>query len=99
MQRHTQIREEANRLSGIERTQHAGDEMARATPEVGGLDAPVGHVAARAAADEDLRSEVLRTIETDHAQVASRASREDGGCEPGRPRANHDHVSIECRTT
>jgi len=55
----------------------------------GGIHLRGQHVAAAAAADQDLAPAVPRPLQQDHARAALR--RKEGGEHPGRPRADHHH--------
>ena len=68
------------------------DDARRAAPEIALGDDAVGDVAARAAADEDLRADAARAVEADDAQRGRGARGEDRGREPGRAGADNDEV-------
>ena len=93
VQRDADLAEERDRLADGERAQHAPDDRGLAAPEIALGDDGVGHVAARSAADEDLRAGRARAVEEDDRTGAIEAAGEDRGGQAGRAGADDGDVA------
>ena len=92
LQGDAQVTEEGHGLGHAEAPEDLADGLGGGAGESGLVHLVVGHVAARAARDEDLGPERARPVEEQDAAFRLGAPRLNGGHEPGRPRAHHRHV-------
>ena len=88
VQRHADFTEERDRLADGKRAQHAPDGRGLAAPEITLGDDGVGHVAARSAADEDLRAGSACAVEENDRTGAIQTAGENRGGQAGRAGAD-----------
>ena len=87
------LAEERDRVADREGAQHAADDRRLAAPEIALGDGGVRDVAARSAADEDLRARRARAVEQHDRARAVEPAREDRGGQAGGAGADDRHVA------
>jgi len=88
----TKIREERHRPFSGKCAQDVTHDAGRSSPEVTLGHCPIGHIAARPAAHENLGPEVPGTIEASDAHIRSAPRGEDGRGQPRRTASDDDEV-------
>src|SRR5258705_12737209 len=86
---YTELFEKRDGARRRKRAQHVTNDAPIAAPEVVLGDDAVRYVAARAAADENLRADLLRAVDTDNARARHRPRAEQRSCEPRRTPTHH----------
>src|SRR5581483_3806143 len=97
VERHAEVTEELRGAGGRKRPQHATDDGRAAAPEIPFGDDRVGDVAARAAADEDLRAGARGAVGDDERERCVGAAGKDGGGEAGGAGADHGDIAAARR--